>query len=169
MHAGTRVRFVVVDTVNAATGEPHYSYPAGTITAIEDGALVLRADSTRLNVAAAGTMVRVPVAQIGFGDEFIGRKRHPVAGLVIGLAVGGLSGYIIGNQAVEKRRPKQVCTTSGSTQYCYTTTALVKERNVLGVLLVPIGAVTGTGIGFLIRTDRWRKIDVTSLKTHFAR
>jgi hypothetical protein len=165
LHTGMRVRLVVVDTVSPAPGDLHYTYPTGTITEIQDHALVLRSDSTRLNAVAAGSTARVPVMHIGFGDEFIGRKRHTTMGAVAGVVVGGVTGYILGHRTV--RSYKHVCTTVGTTDYCYDTLA-EKKQVAVGVAAVPIGVLGGAGIGYAVRTDRWRKLDITSLKAQFA-
>lgn len=159
--AGARVRFFVIDTVDAGSGQLRYTYPAGTLVAFDSRALVLRSDSANAREPHAGDTLRVPVTNVYSGEEFAGMKRHPIEGGVIGLVVGGFVGLIAGDHAYGRTACAQVA----DIQFC-STGAPTKGDTRRKYIEEYGGASTiaGAAIGYFVRTERWSSIDIGRLR-----
>jgi len=157
--SGTRVRLFVVDTINQASGEIRYTYPAGRIAGFASGSLILRSDSTINRPGDAADTLRIPVTHIGSVEAFTGLKRHAVLGAIVGLVVGGTAGYIVGQPSYGHR---YVC--DPITFRCQTVVAHPDKRLSTGGSYGGLGALAGAGVGYLIRTEQWSRVDVGQLR-----
>ena len=154
--AGTRVRLIVVDTVNTTTGDLRYSYPEGMIARVDDRSLVLRPDTSFAKRFAVADTLRVPVSNITYAQAFTGMKRHAVHGAIAGLVVGAAVGYLAGDSG---RGAGQSCTVIGGSTFCNTTAGTADKRPTSAAMFGALGLFAGAGVGYLLRYEGWRRID----------
>ena len=158
---GTRVRLFVVDTINQASGELRFAYPAGRIAGFDNGSLILRSDSSINRTAHVADSLRVPMTNIGHAEAFTGMKRHPVRGALIGLVLGGTIGYVAGHPAYGGGYS---CYEIAGSQFCGTSTVHPETQLRSGASFGGLGALVGGGFGYLIRTEHWSEIDIGQLR-----
>jgi len=154
-HTGARVRFIVVDTINAATNDLKYSYPEGIVVGSDGGRLLLRSE-----LSTAADTVRVPLSNIASAEQFAGRKHRTWQVALGGMVAGGALGFITGNSGREKRN----CHNTGLGLVC-TTTVIGDQRMKNLALGAGAGAVVGGVIGFSVRVDNWRRINPAELRS----
>jgi hypothetical protein len=107
--------------------------------------VVMAADETAITlVREDGPPLKVPMRSIVGMDMSIGRKRQWLTGLAIGAVTGVAMGFAV---PVE---PEYCGYYSNSNSYCSRGGAVAGSVLGLGLL--------GTGIGALIKTDRWAPI-----------
>jgi len=103
-----------------------------------------RADQSALAVTRDdGSVVDVPRSAIQELEVARGRRSHAKKGAVIGAAAG--VGFVLAVYAAESG--------CGSDPRCDIYPA------VLGAVLAATGALVGAGIGAMVRTDKWVKVD----------
>ena len=164
LQLGSRVKLIARDSSDAGA-EPRYSYPAGFIIGFGSGSLLIRPDSTINRLVPRGDSVRVVASTITYAELSEGRKQHTLAGAASGILLGTVLGYLIGDAG----RPEGVvCRDFGGAQFCNRVSARPDKRPQSAIGWGGAGALLGSGIGFIIRTERWRKLDITSLREHVA-
>ena len=155
----TRVRLIVLDTIDASTGDLRYTNQEGTIARTDDRFFILRPKSIA-GVPVADTL-RVPIAKISYGEAFTGMKRHTVRGAVVGGVVGAIVGYASGNGGGDATRR---CIDTGGAVFCGTSPGHPDKRPANAAAFAGIGAVAGGIVGHFIRTEGWSKIDLAPLR-----
>lgn len=165
LQSGTRVRLIVLDTVDDATGEPRYIYPAGTIAGFDPGSLILRPGSSIGQTANAADTLRIPVTNITSGEALTGRKRHTVHGAIAGLMIGAMAGYALAQQAGGGERN---CVVVVGPVFCNTLPQREDTRLTRSAAFAGIGALAGATVGHFIQTERWAVIDVANLRLQFG-
>ncbi|NIM51536.1 MAG: hypothetical protein GTN62_12050 [Gemmatimonadales bacterium] len=99
-------------------------------------------------VVVADSVIYCTLASVTRLDAHQGRRGHPAQGALIGLAVGAVAGGVTGAVGC------------GTSWWC-TTQKGVSLGAVIGGLT---GALLGTGIGALIKTDRWEQVPLDRLR-----
>jgi hypothetical protein len=161
IHAGTRVRLVVADTIDAATANISYTTPVGTVTGLDDRFLTLRLNRGIGAVASTPDTVTVPIRKIVSGTAFTGMRRHSAHGAIVGVVVGAITGFIVGNGGGDAARR---CVDIGGTLICGNSAGRADKRATDAAIGAGIGVLAGAGVGHLVRTEVWTKLNVASLR-----
>jgi hypothetical protein len=118
--------------------------PQGFVVALDDDVVTLANDG--------GHRVQVPVASITALETSVGRRRHWLRGAAIGAMVGLLVGL---TAKLEPTLDRESMAVLGDV--CFGFQGFCSRGEAVRTLL-PSFALLGSGIGALIKTDRWSDI-----------
>lgn len=156
LQIGTRVRLTVVDTVDPATGQPHYAFFRAAVARIGESALVLERES------ATGTgipdTVQFVFGRVVHGEAFAGLRRQKLHGAIAGLVVGAIGGFFTGDAG---RKGSSYCYYVGSRVECGWRGATKDERPGSTAVFGAGGLIVGGTIGHFVRRERWDRIKFT--------
>jgi hypothetical protein len=119
----------------------HRPVVTGAVESIGRDTLVVRPE--------AGAAAAIPLSSIARLEVSRGRHSRWLTGLVVGAGAGAVTGAIIG------------AATHDEDDWLFS----AGENAVLGaVLFTPIGALTGTVIGLLVKTERWKSVPLDRVR-----
>jgi hypothetical protein len=152
---GDRVRISEchIRTLRSGTLRNECERHVGTLSALTAQIVTLRMEDT-------ATEFTVPLDSVIKLEVHRGQRRHAGRGALIGSIVGVTTGVIVG--AVVASAPA-TCEDLGWSEPCGAQLALAG-----GLFLGASGALVGTVVGALIRTDRWQEVPLDRLSVGLA-
>jgi len=132
----------VGDRIRLTAPEPYYVQWTGWFASVESDSIL------RMTLERGQPPAAVRLSQIETIEESVGKKRHLLAGALIGSALGLLVGVIV---EASKPEPKDLAFPGlGNFQ--------VDTRPVYPAIGLISGFVVGGAIGYTITTDRWQVV-----------
>lgn len=153
LQAGTRIRLTVVDTIDPATGLPHYVFLRAAVARISDSALVI-ARETSPGLDRPDTMHFV-FGRVVDGEAYSGLRRHKLRGGAVGLVAGAIGGFFVGDAG---RKGSSYCYYVGTRVECGWRGSTRDKRPATSALFGAAGLLLGGTIGHFVRTERWDRI-----------
>lgn len=124
------------------------AWTEGDLRLQQIGAVVLTADTLRLRTAS-GAVIPIAAQDIVRLEVSTGRRRQWWQGGLVGLGVGAIIGAVAGNATHHECQQK-----GGSS--CYFASDRQSNNVLTGMAIMSVpGVVLGTGIGALVRSDKW--------------
>ena len=115
---------------------------------------MVAADTLRLRVAS-GDVISVATRDVVRLEVSTGRRRHWWQGGLVGVGVGAIIGALAGDAS------HRACQREGGNA-CFFSSKRRSDDVLIGMAIWSVpGLVLGTGIGALVRSDRW--VDSTAL------
>jgi hypothetical protein len=161
LHPGARLRWAAVDTVDRATGATQFAFREGRLDSLEGRSLVLRPSAMTGAHAIGQDTARVPMSGITSAEAFTGLHRHAVRGALAGLAVGALTGYLLGETGSSGGRQ---CAVVVDILMCGLTPGHPDTRVRRSASFGAAGVVAGAIVGYLIQTESWTQVDLAGLR-----